>query len=693
MVTVFLVAVLIPCLFLAYLGIRSIQQEERGQQELVLQNLRTFLSTAIERTEESVDRHLRATFDTLYARTLLPATIHPPSLHAFPQTSSLADQVFVFDGSLHLLYPRAFRDPSRRDRLPGIAFSSAILEQLDRGEQQEAHGAFQPAADLFSQALRKSSATSERLRLLVRLARCQAKMHDLPGARHTYLQAIAEDRNRFLGEELPYSLVAYEQLAAIEENMLQPDSAAAVFSRLYTSLIQRFDRFEQAQFEYHASWVQAELERLGARARTGPGDKIGASGQMVEQVRLEAARAIVLRSALLSVVDSLLRGRTTSSDLQYRRTMIGGTTGYVGFRVDADARAQVRVVGLVFRPAALTSLCATLLQNTTVGPDLHLVLDRGQSVPLQAGRAGTTTRVVAAPFVRLADLMTGDKVAIVAINTDPVREIASRSMLLYYALIATMIGILILGAFLLLRDLSREQELSRMKTEFISNLTHEIKTPIAAIRSLAGNVTQGWVTGAKKQRDYFHMIERESERLGHLVENTLDFSRVESGRKRYRMEVVPAQQLLDRVVERFLALTDGQHVILSPSFDADLPKITVDSQAMSQTILNLLDNAVKYSPGRKLVELIARAEQGHLVITVKDYGTGIEKSELVNIFEKFYRVEQPAGATVPGSGIGLTLVKEIVEAHGGRVDVESTPQRGSAFSLCIPITGEDTTCP
>ena len=185
------------------------------------------------------------------------------------------------------------------------------------------------------------------------------------------------------------------------------------------------------------------------------------------------------------------------------------------------------------------------------------------------------------------------------------------------------------------------------------------------------------------------MIERESVRLGHLVENTLDFSRIESGRKRYRMEVMPAKQFLERIVEHFLAFTDGQGLTLTPLLSADLPKIKVDGQAFTQAILNLLDNAVKYSPGEKLLEFGAKSKGDYLVITVKDHGIGIPKTELTNIFDKFYRVEMTAGTNVPGSGIGLTLVKEIVEAHGGRVEVKSEPNHGSAFSIYVPIVREE----
>jgi signal transduction histidine kinase len=681
-VTVFLVAVLLPCLFLAYLGIRSIKLEEQWQQQLVLQNLRTSLSTAIERTEESVHRHLRAVFDTLSAQTSLSATINPTALHAFRQASSFAEEVFIFDGNLRLLFPRSFRGLPPHGTTPGNLRRDALSEELAHGEQLEAQGAFRSAADVFSQALVKSSSTPERLRLLVRLARCQMKSHDLAGARRTYLQVIAEDRNLFHGEELPYALVAYEQLAGIEQTRNQPDSATAVLLKLYSSMIQRFDRFERTQFEYHATWIRTELEKVLGEAGIGSRSQIASLDLMAEEARSEAARASVVRPALVAVVDSLLRGRATSPSFQFGKAVINGKAAPVAFHIETEVRGQLRVVGIILRPAVLASMCTTILENTSVGPGLRLVLLRDEIGRLSAAP------VVEGPFVRLAGLMPRDRIAIVGADSDPAGEITSRSMILYYALIGTVIAVVLLGIFFLLHDISREQELSRMKSEFISNLTHEIKTPIAAIRSLAGNVTEGWVTDGQKQQEYFHLIGRETVRLGHLVENTLDFSRIESGRKKYRMETLPARQVLERVVERFLALTDGQGVTITPSFDHDLPMITVDKEAIGQAIVNLLDNAVKYSPGSKIVELFAGTTGDCVVITVKDRGIGIAKRELTKIFEKFYRVEPAAGGNVPGSGIGLTLVKEIVEAHGGRVEVESEPQRGSAFLVYLPIVLE-----
>jgi signal transduction histidine kinase len=224
-----------------------------------------------------------------------------------------------------------------------------------------------------------------------------------------------------------------------------------------------------------------------------------------------------------------------------------------------------------------------------------------------------------------------------------------------------------------------------LKSDFISNVTHEIKTPIATIRALAENVNEGWVKSSDKQRQYFRVIARESERLGHLVEKTLDFSRIESGRKTYRMEAVSVRDVINSSVERFRTLTDGQGVAITRDISSNLPTLHMDEVAIGQALLNLLDNAVKYSPAIKTISVKAWFEDGRVAIAVTDKGIGMDKAELSRIFEKFYRSESAPGKKVSGSGIGLTIVKDTVEAHGGHIEVLSKRKEGSTFTIVLPL--------
>ena len=229
-----------------------------------------------------------------------------------------------------------------------------------------------------------------------------------------------------------------------------------------------------------------------------------------------------------------------------------------------------------------------------------------------------------------------------------------------------------------------------MKSEFIANVSHEVKTPIATIRALAENLNEGWVTGQEKQREYFFLIEREAKRLTHLVENILDFSRIEKAKKTYRIEATSMADSTKKVIERFRLLVDVDGVLIKENIENDLPLLMLDAEAYEQALLNLLDNAVKYSREEKVIEISARLEDDSIIVAVADHGIGISKKDSEKIFEKFYRSPIPDGRKIPGSGIGLTLVKEIIEAHGGTIKVESKIGKGSTFILSFPISKDNT---
>ena len=271
---------------------------------------------------------------------------------------------------------------------------------------------------------------------------------------------------------------------------------------------------------------------------------------------------------------------------------------------------------------------------------------------------------------------------------DPLEAISSKSLLIYYVLLGSVIVLIAFGIVFILRDISREERIAVMKSEFIANVSHEIKTPIATIRTLAENLNEGWVTGQEQQREYFHLIEREADRLTHLVENILDFSRIDKVRKNYRMEVASIGDATKKAVERFRLLVDGQGVVIKENIESNLPLCNLDVEAYEQALLNLLDNAVKYSCDDKVVEVSARLQDNSILVAVTDHGIGISKKDSERIFDKFYRIPLQDGRNIPGSGIGLTLVKEIIEAHAGTIEVESEVGKGSTFTLSFPLPND-----
>ena len=242
------------------------------------------------------------------------------------------------------------------------------------------------------------------------------------------------------------------------------------------------------------------------------------------------------------------------------------------------------------------------------------------------------------------------------------------------------------GIVLALRTASREMKLSQMKADFVSNVSHELRTPLSSIRVFGEFLKLGRVRDEEKIREYGEYIETESRRLTQLINNILDFSKIESGRKTYHFEVANVEEVIAGTLKTF-DVQLRQHdlsISLDPSPEP-LPPAIIDTEAIAQAFMNLLDNAVKYSAASKEIHIRLREKDGFITISVRDHGIGIPPEEQRKIFEKFYRVSTGLVHDVKGSGLGLSLVKHIVEAHKGRITVESEPGRGSVFTMSLPV--------
>jgi signal transduction histidine kinase len=255
----------------------------------------------------------------------------------------------------------------------------------------------------------------------------------------------------------------------------------------------------------------------------------------------------------------------------------------------------------------------------------------------------------------------------------------------YYLALVLTVAATMFAAYLLWRDLKREVRLAELRSQFVSSVSHELRTPLTSIRMFAETLQMGRCAGAQAQAEYLGTIVNECERLSRLVEGVLLFSKSEQGKKVYRLrpsDLADAVRAAARALEYPLS-TQGFR--LRRNIAEGLPPVHADRDAIEQAVLNLLSNAMKFSGDARDIDLNLFQEDGEAVIGVADHGIGIAHEHQRHIFEAFYRAPTRDNQLIPGAGLGLALVAQIMKAHGGRVEVESEPGKGSTFYLRLPL--------
>ncbi len=255
----------------------------------------------------------------------------------------------------------------------------------------------------------------------------------------------------------------------------------------------------------------------------------------------------------------------------------------------------------------------------------------------------------------------------------------------YLAALALVLGLTLFGAYLVWRDVRRDLRMAELRSQFVSSVSHELKTPLTAIRMFAETLRLGRSGDPQAQEEYLETIVNESERLTRLVDNVLDFSKIEQGKKIYHAESTALEEVVSAAARAMHYPLAQQGFQLRVEVEEGVPAVRADRDAIEQAILNLLTNAMKYSGQAREIDLRLHRSNGRAVIQVTDRGVGIAPEEQGRIFEKFYRVPTRENELVPGTGLGLTLVAHTAKAHGGEVRVSSAPGQGSTFSIEFPL--------
>jgi len=700
LLVVFLATIVFPSILLAVFGLRALRQERW----LVDQQIRQRLERATEAAAQSLQQEL-SEWEKELEQVGQPPVRESPRLperigRAVGEPGAAA--LVVYDGREwrasppgQLLYAAAPKWGAARPpgRLPAIvdeaiprAFAKAEALELVQKDYPKAIAVYRqlleqvqgPRSKVQSPRAHEAAMENQRALLLHRLGRTYGKAGRCEEARRTYGQLLSLPQASI--GELPADLVAKHELCRLWEEQSARDRLAACALELYRELVSGRWPIEKARYLFYSRQAKEWL--------AGPGD--AAALQALEQQKLALTNAVEVligtrHPERSSTASSAPRSQVVAADdgthLALWRSSLSGPQSAIRNPHSALTTALVLSAGYLkgqVWPRVFAAAAAEGLEVCLLGADGVPLFGS----PADARSTWTVTRNLdesglpwrlqvrpRQPAVLQADLVRRQK--------------------LYVALFVAVMALLVFGSYLTGRTVRKELEIARLKSDFVSVVSHEFRSPLTSVRQLGEMLMRGRVPSEERRQQYYELITKESDRLARLMERVLDFSRMEEGRKQYRFEPLDATAWLRALAQDFQAEVAAQGVSIEAGVPDDLPLLVADREALTSAVQNLLDNAVKYSPGCKTVWLEAEPSDSSLIIRVRDRGIGIAEQDRKHIFEKFYRGGSETARRVKGVGLGLSLVKQIAAAHRGSVQVESRPGQGSTFTITLPGVTSD----
>jgi len=560
-------------------------------------------------------------------------------LNALPPPAALRAK-FPLNGTLVILeHYSVAADPGRSllfvpepppaSPLPDVFEAAAKFEFRDQNYER-AIEALQP---LTQQPAARAEA-------LLRIARLERRLNHPDAALAAYERMLQE--TAVSPDGVPYALLAAGARCELLADTRDPrHSVAEATERLRAALIEGRWPLHRATFEYY--W--AEMNRLGHTADDPPKDALDFSllvSRLYEQWQQALRSGSSSNDRETQPDASLLIWHATPS----RLTALYAPAGWLGAGLKLPANAD----DIRWR---------LLASNSLAGTDPHVL--RSLAEAQLAGRLEFSS--------------------VSAISN------AGLNRALWLAGVGLMLVLVLAGAYALYRGVSRELRVAQLQSDFVSAVSHEFRSPLTSLSGISELLVNGRFADESRRSQAYTYLERETGRLKRLVEDLLDFGRMESGRKQYQIEPHDVFGVVRAVVADFReeALAGGFEVELN--LDANAPTVKADEEELRRAIRNLLENAVKYSPECRTVWVEGRVNHRQVAISVRDRGMGIEPREQREAFQKFVRGAAAKKAGIKGTGIGLSMVRQIVEACGGEIRLESVAGEGSTFTLLFPLAG------
>jgi signal transduction histidine kinase len=561
------------------------------------------------------------------------------------------------------------------------------LEKAERAEFRGRNLSY--AVTLYNQILNRAEDNQVKAWLLSRVGRCKVKQKRFKQALIIYRSIISDFPDLLTESGRPLNLVSSLEMLDVLRLDKNYDGFLRESLKTYNQLVENIWSLDGDQIKLYAAMLKKMIDEVVAENSSNniPDEYVAAVDDMQDLIdkKMEIWRMaeLVRRNILPGIREKLENFSSESRQVQKDAFEFEDNDNLVLLiPLDRDGPGQTgEFLGSLLRISDLIESIDGLVKKNCP-PGVSILLRSTLSDNIIFGDADATQGSPAItdffpenfPPWRLELYQTG---------------VGESGFILYknifFWTILALLLILLFGSGLVIRTIIHEVNLLNLKSEFIASVSHEFKTPLTSIGGIIERFLDDEVKDPDKAKEYYRILRHDSERLKRLVKNVLDFTKIEEGKREYKLVSTDIVELVRREVESFAKENKSDGFKVGIEIDDNIPSVLADEEAMSQALRNLLDNAAKFSGGEKEINIQIVRQENSVEIAVQDRGIGIPDNEQKRIFEKFYRGKQASSVSPTGTGLGLTLVKHIMDAHRGDIIVRSKPEKGSCVSLILPI--------
>jgi len=691
-ILLFLISLGIPSVFLLYLAIRGIENDQTLAKQRLLSEHKAMansLATGVDKEISLVKEELHYLLQE-YSDFADSNLIEPIDRVA---SSALVDEVFLLkEDSLVFPHAKLLYQIKPSQLLKQIKPDRVNLDRLiNEAEMNEFQlNDYTRAGELYRLALNQAHNDDTRVDLLMRLARVSARKGALTYAQETFTAVINRYSKNKLPGGLPAGLAAWIEIIGLELRGGNTAKAGRHLFKLYQSLLEGIWSLNRSQFHF----VRNKIDSLSRNLKdtvtlTNVYRKIEELSNTVDSLVSRTEYVIEVSNAALPTIRNLIGVEIGSRSPSNRLIIQSNESQFLLLLtlIREPCSNCILAAGAIINQSELAeNVLPKLVKSLSPGDNTTFIIKYADGVRAYGSPPPSESRLtVTSPFIENFPPW-----SIELYQNDPhffEQLLSVRQSFYILALIIVMIA-LTFGAIMTTRMMNRELELARLKSDFVSTVSHEFRSPLTSIRQLSEMLQSGRVISDERRNQYYDIILEQSERLSLLISNILDLARIDERRLKLDYEQVDIKELLADIVIKARQHSGGEEIPIILKVDDSLPLAFVDPGAITHIMNNLIDNAVKYSGKYPEVSITARTENNEMVITVDDRGIGIPKEDIQKIFERFYRAGDELTRKVKGSGLGLALVKEFVQAHGGSIRAFSEIEKGSVFTIRLPLAGD-----